>query len=80
MDLARSRFSDFISVPHDERISHENRTCGHFLAKVCKSAILARLSRSDNRWFIEALNRSQERPSGTSKREESPSYTGQSAG
>ena len=41
MDLARSRFSDFISVPHDERISHENRTCG-ILGIICAmiSAIL----------------------------------------
>lgn len=35
MDLARSRFSDFISVPHDERISHENRTCGIFGNYLC---------------------------------------------
>ena len=28
-------FSDFISVPHDERISHENRTCGIFGNYLC---------------------------------------------
>lgn len=41
MDLARSRFSDFISVSHDERISHENRMCG-ILGIICAmiSAIL----------------------------------------
>lgn len=35
MDLARSRFSDFISVSHDECISHENRTCGIFGNYLC---------------------------------------------
>lgn len=66
-------------IPSDSiNVDNRDETI-HFVAKVHKSAILARLSWLDNRWFIEALNRLQERPSGTSKREESPSYTGQSA-
>lgn len=63
---------------------------GHFLFQAVKNLqksanlfILARLSWSDNRWSIEALNRllrNSLRPSGTNRREESPGYIGQSAG
>ncbi|EQA09447.1 hypothetical protein HPSD74_1418 [Glaesserella parasuis D74] len=45
-------------IPSDSiNVDNRDETI-HFVAKVHKSAILASLSWLDNRWFIEALNRS----------------------